>query len=79
MRTSVSMFLGLIIWCPSAIQQTTEEIGNAIANLMHRHILGRGGGGVYGNFTLRNFRWKMKFGKEYRYKVNREKICVFFF
>lgn len=43
MRTSVSMFLGLIIWCPSAIQQTTEEIGNVIANLMHRHILGRGG------------------------------------
>lgn len=40
------MFLGLIIWCPSAIQQTTEEIGNTIANLMHRHILG-GGGGVY--------------------------------
>nr|XP_022345953.1 uncharacterized protein LOC111138331 [Crassostrea virginica] len=27
MRTRVSMFLGLIIWCPSAIQQTTEEIG----------------------------------------------------
>ena len=47
MRTSVSMFLGLIIWCPSAIQQTTEEIGNAgaIANLMQRHILG--GGGVF--------------------------------
>lgn len=62
MRTSVSMFLGLIIWCPSAIQQTTEEIGNAIANLMHRHILGRGGGCLWKfhskEFSMKNEIWK---------------------
>lgn len=53
------MFLGLIIWCPSAIQQTTEEIGNTIANLMHRHILGGGGGCLLNKeFSMKTEIWK---------------------